>query len=218
MNTSAHESFWRRVRRHLAHLLWLPLPASDWQASNIWDIQPVAQPEKPGLPPWANRPLLEITPISMPVVQKSAAPVLPISPMRARALSHGWSYDPRTQAASKPPRMPKEQREAILDVVKRNVFSDVETLPASPEIDPALVTIGDIPQSEPAQYNPLALTGVAADLFGTENDVWLTSTEREPTHALEELADLATMRHNSDTLEVPAYMRKKRAAKSDESE
>lgn len=212
---SAHESLWQRLRRHF-NWLFAPPYATSWQPSKVLGIQPMAMPERPGLPPWAGRPLLEITPVSMPAVQRIPAPALPISPIRERALSHGWSHDPRLDKKTpKKTRLTQEERADIL----RGVYSDLETVPSptEPGRDPALVTIGDERTDAPEQHNPLALTGAAVDLFAPANEEWLTNEPRETTHALDELADLATMRHNSDTLEVPAYMRKKRA-KSEESE
>ena len=205
MNTSAHMSLWQRFRQ------WAAQPWLFWAYNQGCQDERRRQHsgEMPPVPATSlawGRQLLQMTPISVPAVQKST--YTPGALTRAYHRAH--SED--AQATKKTRMTPEERRDAL-----RNVFSDIETIPAPQDIDPALVTIGDIPLSEPAQHNPLALTGLAADLFGTENDAWLSSTEREPTHALDELADLATMRHNSDTLEVPTYMRKKRA-KSEESE
>lgn len=209
MNTSAHVSLWQRFCRRCAQP-WL-----------LWAFNQGCQYERRRAQAYtlATRQVLPMTPISVPVVQQPEPTTTSGFNLARRqqdiAKKNGVTLPPpKTKPAPGPaPRLPEKQRREIL----RNVFSDIETIPAPQDIDPALVTIGDIPLSEPAQHNPLALTGLAADLFGTENDAWLSSTEREPTHALDELADLATMRHNSDTLEVPTYMRKKRA-KSEESE
>ena len=210
MNTSAHMTLWQRFCRRCAQP-WL-----------LWAFNQGCQYERRRAQAYtlASRQPLSMTPISVPVVQPEPTPVSSFDLARRQqeiAQKHGVTLlpPPKPKPAPGPaPRLPEKQRREIL----RDVFSDIETVPAPQEIDPALMTLGDIPLAEPAQHNPMALDGFAADLFGTENDAWLSSTEREPTHALEELADLATMRHKSDTLEVPAYMRKRRAAKSEESE
>lgn len=211
MNTSAHMSLWQRFCRRCAQP-WL-----------LWAFNQGCQYERRRAQAYtlATRQVLPMTPISVPVVQQPEPTTTSGFNLARRqqdiAKKNGVTLPPpKTKPAPGPaPRLPEKQRREIL----RDVFSDIETVPASPEIDPALMTVGDLPLSEPVQHNPLVLTGVGADLFGTaEHDDWLTSTVSAPTHALEELADLATMRHNSDTLEVPAYMRKKRAVKNEESE
>ncbi|MGH2479441.1 MAG: hypothetical protein ACRDHW_07290, partial [Ktedonobacteraceae bacterium] len=137
MNTpqSAHENLWQRMRRCLAHWLWSPLPTSNWQASKTWGIDPVSLLEKPGLPPWGSRPLLEITPVRLPAVSVNTSPMmLQVRQLSIRQRAYcrqcGIPLPPALPApapAPKPTRLPLEQRREIL----RKVYAEISTVTPS---------------------------------------------------------------------------------------
>lgn len=180
MNTSsAHDTLWQRMRRHLTWL-FTPPHATNWQPSKALGIQPMAMPERPGLPPWAGRSLLEITPVRMPAVPTSQPkqPSTSRKPLgaRKRALiaaycrEHGiplpWEQQPK--------RLPPGK---LRDIYKGTV-ADISTVPMPPdtdERDPSLVTVGDVAVTTPPQHNPLALTGAFADLLRPPENAWLNS-------------------------------------------
>lgn len=175
MNTShsAHESLWQRLRRHLTWL-FTPPHATNWQPSKALGIQPVAMPEKPGLPPWAGRPLFEITPVSMPAVH----PPLPLQEI-ARDKFEECGTNPKPGTFARLVDQAIRARTGEVPKLAQKPLPECETLPLAD--DPALQTIQDERPDVPLKPNPMALTGFAANLMApSSNSDWLNSPLPRP--------------------------------------
>lgn len=231
---SAHMGFMGRIRYLLAcpYLRSQARAASadeahEWQRAPVVQPQPVQQTTGKYVPLSDRRPSLQVTQASVEVIQAAMQPaVRPVGDgfdlqQRQQAMARMFRVKllppppplPESKPAPKPPRLPED---LLADIKERNLdrIVNTDTEPVPPGCDPAIVTVGMYRADVPLQANPLAPQGALADLFAMpDNDAWLNDNEaRETTQALEELAELATLRHNSETLKVPSVWKAYRDA------